>query len=80
MSNLVFLKDQPGYHTRLVHITPVLTTPETITASIDGYPRNVKIIVALDADRILIRCTDITLSRWITAHDIITPRRFGGVA
>ncbi|WP_417844804.1 hypothetical protein [Thalassospira sp.] len=76
MTNIVFLPVQPA-HT----MPPCLPAHTgTITARIDGYPRNAEIIVALDANRILIRCTDITLSRWITAHDIIAPRRFGGAA
>jgi len=82
MSNLVFLKDQPGYPAQpapaMLPATPAHTG--TITARIEGYQRNAEIIVALDANRILIRCTEINKASWITANEIIAPPRFGGAA
>ena len=76
MTNIIFLPEQPA-QPRLPAIT---AQTGTIIARVGGHPRNAEIIVALDANRILIKCTEINKASWITAGDIIAPCRFGGVA
>ncbi len=79
MSNIVFLKDQPGHRTQSPDAPITPPSPETITARIDGMPRLGKIMVRLDANRILFKCAHYPATRWIAAHDIIT-RHTGGAA
>ena len=75
MSNLLFLKDQPGYHAQPASVAAPATPAPTgmITARIDDAPRLGKIMVQLDANRILFKCAYQPESRWIAARDIIAP-------